>query len=159
MRVRWSPESTTAVLLACAVLGIGFATVNRPGVSKGFRVDVALPSSSQCVDNNRSIFVRVKGGGQVYINAEKVGLRDLSRELKRIFATRSDRVIFLWPDQSVEMREVIDAIDTASNQVKRIAIMSEAVWRDQGGCGPTVPFRLPPNPPNPYVRPVSWWPW
>jgi biopolymer transport protein ExbD len=105
----------------------------------------------------RRRLVRVGAEGNVLINGERVLVGTLGRRLERIFESRSDRLIFVWPEENTEFGRVAEVIDAAQSKTARFALVTGKVERDPGDCGPALMTPRRRVAPNPYVQPVGWW--
>jgi biopolymer transport protein ExbD len=110
------------------------STFSQP---KGLPVDIAVSSGTTfCGDGDRLLVASVLPTGRVRLNDEDVELNKLDRRLKEIFRDRAERLIFVIPDATAAFGDVVALIDIAKGQADHVAMLSHAVLRNPGNCGP-----------------------
>lgn len=74
------------------------------------------------------IVVSVRADRSVWINADPVPLAELGARLERIFAARSERVVFFDADDRVAYGDAVKVLDVArGGGATNIAVLTEAV--------------------------------
>ena len=74
------------------------------------------------------IVVSVRADGSVWINADLVPLEELGTRLERIFAARTDRLVFFDADDRLPYGDAVQVLDTArGGGATSIAVLTEAV--------------------------------
>jgi biopolymer transport protein ExbD len=158
MPAKWHATSLKASFVSLLVILV--ALVASPSnAAKGFRVDIAMPSKGMCGDRDRSLFASVLPDGSVRLNEEDVELGKLDSRLQEIFSNRTERVIFVISDEAATFGQVAAFIDVAKRWVDHVALLSHAVLRDPGNCGPVLPMPQQPDVPKPDLKFVPLWPW
>jgi biopolymer transport protein ExbD len=129
------------------------------GGAKGLRVDIAQPSKGMCGDRDRLLFASVLPDGRVRLNEDYVEKGELAGRLAEIFRNRTESVIFVIPDPNVSFSQVAALLDVSHPRVNHVALLSHAVLRHPGNCGPVIPVRQQPDAPKPDLKFVPLWPW
>jgi len=86
--------------------------VITPILQKGFNTQVpqkAPPSSAP--QNSTAIVLQIDAGGNMTINRQPVTLQDMGEKLGAIYATRSDKIIFVDPDDKTNYDLIVKALD------------------------------------------------
>jgi biopolymer transport protein TolR len=74
--------------------------------------------------------VTVRQGGSIWINKDQVALAELPSRLERIFAARSEAIVFFDAEDGVPYGEAMRVLDTArGGGAANIAVLTEAVVR------------------------------
>jgi biopolymer transport protein TolR len=107
-----------------------------PARSRGHMVDIAFPDGGAGICNNRMVVAQVWPDGRLRLNQEDVELGNLSHRLAQIFQTRAERLIFISPDRDATFGQVAAIVDIAKTQTDRVALLTHAVQRQSGSCGP-----------------------
>ncbi len=87
--------------------------VITPTIQKG--IDVKLPETTSDTSSTPSglIVLTLKKDMSVMINTQPIDFSLLQDELRRIYSTRQDKIIFIRADAKVLYSKVIELIDTA----------------------------------------------
>jgi len=87
--------------------------VITPTIQKG--IDVKLPDTTSDTSSTPSglIVLTLKKDMSVMINTQPIDFSLLQDELRRIYSTRQDKIIFIRADAKVLYSKVIELIDTA----------------------------------------------
>jgi biopolymer transport protein TolR len=76
------------------------------------------------------IVVTVRHGGSIWINKDQVALAELPSRLERIFAARSEAIVFFDAEDGVPYGDAMRVLDTArGGGAANIAVLTEAVVR------------------------------
>jgi hypothetical protein len=156
MRLRWNPGRLSAALAVCAVVVGGWWMASRQGPSKGLRVYVAVPYEGLCGDNDGLVVLQVRRDGQVLVNGGST-----TNQIKAMIRARNEQGLFVMPDPDADFGTVAGAIDMASLQAERIALLTPALNR-RVRCRPSfprLPSLKPQSPLDHYVKPVTLWPY
>jgi biopolymer transport protein ExbD len=147
----------SAALAVCALVVGGVLLVLRPHQSRGLRVYIALPNEGiyegPCGDNDGLVVLQVRRDGQVQVNGGPT-----TNQIKAMVKARYEEGLFVMPDPDVDFGKVAAAIDMASDQVERIALLTPLV-KGSAKCRPWFPSPTPQNPLDRYVKSVSLWPY
>ena len=85
------------------------------------------PETDQPSDGPVPIVVTVRADKTVWINKDRVELPELSEKLQRIFAARTDRLLFFDADDQVAYGDAMRALDAArGGGATNIAVLTEA---------------------------------
>ncbi len=91
---------------------------------------VVTPETDQPSDGPVPIVVTVRADKTVWINKDRVELKELSEKLQRIFAARTDRLMFFDADDQVAYGDAMRALDAArGGGAANIAVLTEAAGR------------------------------
>lgn len=101
--------------------------------------------------------MRVLTNGRVQLNGEDLDRGAFLSRLEAAFLNQADRAIFVIPDENVVFGQVAAVIDDASLKVNHIALLSHAVHKKQGNCGPALPVPMPLRDPIPGLDSVHFW--
>ena len=157
MRVQWCPRSVRVRWILGLVVIAALWLLWRPHASRGLGVYLAESTKGRlCDEMNRQVFLRVGADRSVSINGESVTVEGLERRLEKVFESRSDRLVFIWPEENAEFGRVAEVIDAAQSKTARFALVTDKVERDPGDCGPALMTPRRRVVPNPYVQPVGW---
>jgi biopolymer transport protein ExbD len=77
-------------------------------------LDAVIPEQTDrpaIIDPPETIIVQIASDGSVRINQSGVQFEELQARLQNIFARRSDRVVFLQADRSLEFQAVAQVLD------------------------------------------------
>jgi biopolymer transport protein ExbD/biopolymer transport protein TolR len=77
-------------------------------------LDAVIPEQTDrpaIIDLPETIIVQIASDGSVRINQSGVQFEELQARLQNIFARRSDRVVFLQADRSLEFQAVAQVLD------------------------------------------------
>lgn len=86
----------------------------------------AAPETDQPSDGPVPIVVTVRADKTIWINKERVELRELGDKLQRIFAARADRLLFFDADDRVAYGDAMRALDAArGGGATNIAVLTE----------------------------------
>jgi len=87
--------------------------VITPTIQKG--IDVKLPETTSDTSSTPSglIVLTLKKDMSVMINTQPIDFSLLQDELRRIYSTRQDKIIFIRADAKLSYSKVIELIDTA----------------------------------------------
>lgn len=87
--------------------------VITPTIQKG--IDVKLPETTSDTSSTPSglIVLTLKKDMSVMINTQPIDFSLLQDELRRIYSTRQDKIIFIRADAKLPYSKVIELIDTA----------------------------------------------
>ncbi|MGQ9618050.1 MAG: ExbD/TolR family protein [Candidatus Aminicenantia bacterium] len=101
--------------------------VITPAIQKGIDVKLPEPGGSKSVMDTSSVIVlSLKSDGSVLINKEPVDSSLVSQRLREIYATRTDKTIFIRASTKIAYKEVVRIIDLAKGAgVEVIGIMPE----------------------------------
>ena len=99
------------------------ALVPQPG-PKDAKVDPDIMS--------RTVVVSIDAGRHVKINQDPVDIRELGSRLEDIFKTRSDRVMFVKGDPTLQFGDVAEVIDIAKGAgLDKIGLVTKALEEGQ----------------------------
>ena len=91
---------------------------------------VVQPETDQPSDGPVPIVVTVRADKSVWINKDRVELGELSSKLQRIFAARTDRLMFFDAEDQVAYGDAMKALDAArGGGAQNIAVLTEAAGR------------------------------
>lgn len=91
---------------------------------------VVTPATEQPSDGPVPIVVTVRADQTVWINKDRVELAELGDKLQRIFAARTDRLMFFDADDQVAYGDAMRALDAArGGGATNIAVLTEAAVR------------------------------
>ena len=94
-------------------------------------LDVDLPAETHPTDTlppPRQIVLEYSADRAIAINHQSVALKDLNGELRRIFATRQDKTMFLAGAGALRYGEIVEVIDAAKGAgVDRVGIVTEGM--------------------------------
>jgi biopolymer transport protein TolR len=77
---------------------------------------------------NRTIVVSIDQNSAISINQESVAVAQLGQQLRDIFKSRNDRVMFIDADRSLQFNVVVQVIDIAKGAgVDKIGLMTEEI--------------------------------
>ena len=92
--------------------------------------ETAAAAADQPSDGPVPIVVSVRADRSVWINADPVALPELGARLQRIFAARTDRLVFFDADDQVGYGDAIRVLDAArGGGATNIAVLTEPVAR------------------------------
>jgi biopolymer transport protein TolR len=81
---------------------------------------------------NRTVIISIDAGRNVKINQDPVDVRQLGSRLEDIFKTRSDRVVFVKGDPTLEFADIARIIDIAKGAgIDKIGLVTEKL-EEQG---------------------------
>ena len=90
--------------------------------------ETAAVAAEPPADAPVSIVVSVRADRTVWINADPVPLAELGTRLERIFAARTDRLVFFDADDRLPYGDAVEVLDTArGGGATSIAVLTEAV--------------------------------
>jgi biopolymer transport protein ExbD len=88
---------------------------------------VVQPETDQPSDGPVPIVVTVRNDKTVWINKDRVELPELGDKLQRIFAARTDRLVFFDAEDQVAYGDAMRALDaTRGGGATNIAVLTEA---------------------------------
>jgi biopolymer transport protein ExbD/biopolymer transport protein TolR len=94
------------------------------------RKETAAAPTEPDSDGPVPIVVSVRADRTVWINADPVPLADVGARLERIFAARTDRLVFFDADDRVPYGDAVKVLDTArGGGATSIAVLTEPVSR------------------------------
>ena len=100
-----------------------------PLTQKG--LDVDLPAETRPADTPPrpgEIVLEYSADRAIAINHQSVALKDLNAELRRIFATRQDKTMFISGAGALRYGEIVAVIDAAKGAgVDRVGIVTEGM--------------------------------
>jgi biopolymer transport protein TolR len=109
-----SEINVTPMIDVLLVLLIIFMVI-VPATSKGESASVPQPQSRDIQSPENAVVLEVRKGGQgdadFRINQQPVSRRDLPAQLAEIFASRSQRVLFIKGDDQLSFLQIAEAID------------------------------------------------
>ena len=78
--------------------------------------------------NNRTVVVNIDSAGQISVNQTVVDVARLGEQLRDIFKTRNDRIMFIDADRDLQFNTVVTVIDIAKGAgVDKIGLMTEEI--------------------------------
>ncbi len=124
--------NVTPLVDVVLVLLIIFMVIT-PMMVKQFRLHVpkkdekaATPPEAEPDPSDVSIVLSVHRDGSVWINRDQVRRAELAEKLQRIFAARSDKVVFFDAEDDVAYGDAMAVLDTARGGGARdIAVLTE----------------------------------
>src|SRR5574340_1282359 len=76
--------------------------------------------------DNRTVIITIDAGRNIKINQDPVDVRQLGSRLEDIFKTRSDRVVFVKGDPTLQFADVARIIDIAKGAgIDKIGLVTE----------------------------------
>ena len=100
-----------------------------PLTQKG--LDVNLPAETTPPNTpspSPQIMLEYTADRQIAINKQPVALADLERELRRVFATRQDKTMFVSGSGALRYGEIVAVIDAAKGAgIDRLGIVTEGM--------------------------------
>ncbi len=101
--------------------------VITPAIQKGIDVKLPEPGGSKSgIDISNVVVVSIKGDGSLLINKEPVDINLFSQRLREIYATRTDKTIFVRASTRVTYKDVVRILDLAKGAgVEVVGIMPE----------------------------------
>jgi biopolymer transport protein ExbD len=110
------------VMLVLLIIFMVTASVGQQGISvslpraKAYALDVA----------EQIVTVTIDRADQVYINAERVDLKDLAPKLKEIYSRRKSKAIFLKSDKSVLYGDFVKVVSIIKDSgVEQLGMITE----------------------------------
>jgi len=114
------------VLLVLLVIFMVTLPLNQRGI------DVDLPAPTPPVDapSPSQIVLEYTSDKRLSINKQDVAHADLESRLREVFATRSDKTLFIMASGSLRYGEIVTVIDAAKGAgVQRVGVVTEAMRR------------------------------
>lgn len=101
--------------------------VITPAIQKGIDVKLPEPGGSKSgIDISSVVVLTIKNDLSILINKEPVDRNLVPQRLREIYATRTDKTIFIRPAMRVPYKEVVRLIDMAKGAgVEVVGIMPE----------------------------------
>ncbi len=100
-----------------------------PLTQKGLDVDLPTETSPPNTPAHpRHIVLEYSADRAIAINKQPVALADLERELRRVFATRQDKTMFVSGSGALRYGEIVAVIDAAKGAgIDRLGIVTEGM--------------------------------
>jgi biopolymer transport protein ExbD len=118
--LRWNPNSILAAF-ASAFLILALAVAVSPG-PRGFVVELPRRSySAHGCGDMRVIIVSLSAEGD-QLNGEHITKTELARQLRRIYSTRAEKVLYVRADPGIEFQQVAELLDLAQSSVEGVHI-------------------------------------
>jgi biopolymer transport protein ExbD len=78
----------------------------------------------------------------IQLNGEHISRAELARQLRRIYSTRAERVLYVRADPGVEFQQVAELLDVAESSVEdlHVRLLTPALERDPCLSIPTMPL-------------------
>ena len=101
-----------------------------PLTQKGLDVDLPQQVTEASPQTINHIVLEYSGDRQLAINKQPVALQDLQNELRRIFAARQDKTMFISGSGALRYGEIVTVIDAAKGAgVQQVGIVTEGMRR------------------------------
>jgi biopolymer transport protein ExbD len=114
------------ILLVLLIIFMSTVRLSQQGL------DINLPDTQHNSPpvNSPQILLEFSADRRITINTQPVEFHALASRLRDIFATRSDRTLFLRGDGSLRYGEIVEVIDAARGAgVTRVGVVTEGASR------------------------------
>jgi biopolymer transport protein TolR len=104
-------------------------------------IPVNLPEAEEAADaaDLSQVTLTLAADGRVLVNGEAVARADLVTELRALYATRTDKSIFLESDRDLRYGDVVDAMDAVREAgVVQIGVLTKRPSSGGDAAAPTV---------------------
>jgi biopolymer transport protein TolR len=130
LRARSEPNTTPLIDILLVLLVIFTATVPLSQMGIDVEVPGEVASSPAPAAAAHFIVLEYTAGGGVSINRQVVHLVDLAGRLREIYATRTEKTLYISGAPSLPYRRIIDVIEAAKGAgVTRVGIITEGMRR------------------------------
>lgn len=115
-----NPAPVAAVVLVLITLSAAFSD------NRGILGNVAV--AEPCgFEFPRLVVMHLEPGDDIHLNAERVSSANLGRRLEEVMRRRAEKLLFVVADGSMSFGEVLKLVDTASQYVDHLALITPQV--------------------------------
>jgi biopolymer transport protein TolR len=121
------------VLLVLLIIFMAALPLNQKGIDINLPLETRTPNQS-AVDSTQ-IMLEYTADRQITINKQPVSLVDLEQRLSEIFATRTEKTMFIAGAGALRYADIIAVIDAAKGAgIEKVGIVTERM-RQGGAAG------------------------